>query len=233
MFIPRLRYPASALAGKHRLTGDDATVLRRRMFGHGLQSFDDAAQLIALNRSCPEATRDWNGWFVETIAGFVVGHVDAQGGLDDASARFLLDLWADGVISHPAELELLLHAMELAGDVPETVTVLALEQLQRALQTGSGAYARLRLAKRAGISQIDTDYLYRILRRSVQGGKVVLHPGEIAVIEAIDGLVRGESNHPAWPALVKSMAVRDKQGRVSAEHWLTLQSPAVSTRAAA
>lgn len=225
MFAPTLRYPASALAGKHRLAADDVMLLRRHMFAQGLQSFEDASQLIAVHKSAAETSREWDMWFVESIAGFIVARTDPRGALDNCNAGFLIDnLSKAGVIDTQAELELLLHAMEMAVDVPDVLTVLALDQLRLAMQTGKGVYSDRRMAKRAGISQCDIDFIYRILRGSVHNGKMVLYPSEIAVIEAIDAIVSGEINHPAWYYLIKSISVRDQDGHASAEPWLKMVS---------
>jgi hypothetical protein len=225
MFARTLTYPASAIAGKHRLTADDVMLLRRHMFPQGLQFLDDAAQLIAVHKSAAETTREWDTWFVEAVAAFVVTRTDPRDALDTSNAGFLIEnLSKGGVIETQAELELLLHAMEMAVDVPDVLTVLALDQLRLAMQTGKGVYSDRRMAKRAGISQCDIDFIYRILRGSVHNGKMVLYPSEIAVIEAIDAIVRDEINHPAWYYLIKSIAVRDQDGHASAEPWLKMVS---------
>jgi hypothetical protein len=218
MFECSLKYPASAIAGKHRLTAEDALLLRRHMFPRGVVSIDEASQLVRVHTSAGETSREWDLWFVETLAIFMVMRIDPRGALDVANADFMIGALSQaGVVRSAAELELLLHCMEMAVDVPDVLTVLALDQLRLAILTGNGAYAQQRLAKRPGISQGDIDFIYRILR-----GSVVLYPSEITVIEAIDAIVRGDANHPAWASLVKSIALRDIDGRVSAEPWLNM-----------
>ncbi|MBB1247853.1 hypothetical protein [Rhizobium sp. G21] len=66
-----LRYPASALAGKPRLTRDDVQMLRRWMFPAGLQSETDAWRILLIHRSAQEKSLDWSRWFVEVMAGFL------------------------------------------------------------------------------------------------------------------------------------------------------------------
>lgn len=225
MFDTTLRYPASVIAGKYRLTADDVMLLRRHMFPRGLRSLDDAAQLIVVHKSATETSHEWDNWLIESVAAFIVARTDPLGSLDISNARFMIEMLSkDGVISTSAELELLLHAMEMAVDVPDILTVLALNQLRLALQTGEGVYCGLRIARRMGIGQCDIDFIYRILRGSVHNGKLVLYPSEIAVIEAIDSIVRDDTNHPAWYYLMKSIAVRDQNGHVSAEPWLKMVS---------
>jgi hypothetical protein len=223
MSATHLSYPASVMAGKHRLTADDVLLLRKHMFPLGLTSQDDASQLFTVHRTAVETSAEWDSWFVESIAAFIVARSEPQGSLDRANAEFIIDrLAANGIIDSEAELELLLHAMEMAVDVPDALTVLALEQLHIGLKSGKGIYADQRMAKRAGISQCDIDFVYRILRGSVHNGKMVLYPSEIEVIEAIDAIVRDEFNHPAWGYLMKSIAACDGEGRASSAPWLRM-----------
>ena len=223
MSLSHLSYPASVIAGKACLAADDVVLLRKHMFPGGLVSTADVAELIALHKASPATTREWDRWLVETVAGFIVLQTDPRDALDDGSAHFLIEqLSVNGIVARQVELEILLHAMELALEVPEELVLLALNQLKVALQTQQGAYADGRRGKRKGISQHDIDYVYRILRGSVHNGRLVLHHSEIAALEAIDVVVHDEMNHPAWYFLIKSIAVRDEEGCASPVPWLRM-----------
>ena len=225
MSLSNLSYPASVIAGKACLDADDVVLLRKHMFPSGLVSTADAADLIAVHKASPETSPEWDRWLVETVASFIVQRNDPCGALDAGNARFLVEhLSVNGIVATPAELEILLHAMELAAEVPEELTLLALGQLKAVFHAQLGAYAAGRRAKRKGISQCDIDYVYRILRGSVRHGRLVLHLNEIAALEAIDALVCDEINHPAWHFLIKSIAVRDEEGHASPVPWLRMVS---------
>jgi hypothetical protein len=217
------RYPASAIAGKHRLTADDIILLRKHMFPSGLTSDDDVRQLLALHRSPIEKCAQWDNWFVEMITAFIVVHCYPQYSLDELNAEWLIALVSrDGVVETAAELELVLHAMEMSAFVPEVLSAFALDQLRIALERKMGAYAEQRNAKRLGIGAGDIEFIHRILRGALVAGKMILGRREIAVLDCIDTAVRGRVNHPAWSALIGSISERTPEGHATATPWLQM-----------
>jgi hypothetical protein len=219
----RLSYPASVIAGKSRLVPADILFLRKHAFPDGLISPDDAAQLLAIHQSCAEKCAEWDNWFIEMMTSFIVFHSWPQYSLDDINAAWLIAMFSrEGVIETGAELELILHVMEVSRAVPPCLSALALDQLQLALSSGEGAYAGQRQVRRAGIAREDIDYLYRILRGSTFEGKMVLSATEATVLDRIDKLVRGRTNHPAWYDLVQSIDKRDADGHATAQPWLRM-----------
>ncbi|MBL0375087.1 hypothetical protein JJB09_24030 [Rhizobium sp. KVB221] len=223
MFDPRLPYPASVVAGKNRLSADDVLLLRRHMFPMGLLTTGDAELLWTIHCASVERSCEWEAWFVEQMAEFVVVRCHPQYALDDHNAGWLLGNFAsDDAISDSVALEVCLHAMELAADVPDMLSALILDQLRLVFAGGKGAYAKGRAAKRAGIASCDIDFIYRILRGSVHKGKMLLSQREIAVLDAIDVLVQNEINHPAWADLMRSIAARDSNGHASPVPWLQM-----------
>jgi hypothetical protein len=218
------RYPASVLAGQARLTAEDIVLLRRHMFPRGLMSDADARQLLALHRSTSEKFSAWDNWFVEMMTAFIVVHSYPQHSLDELNAEWLAGLIAeDGIVATPAELEIVLHAMEMACAVPDLLSALALDQLRLALESGDGAYAAQRRTRRTGIAAEDIEFVYRILRGSLYDGKMLLSGREVAVLDRIDALVGDTFNHPAWHDLISSISVRTVEGQASARPWLRMQ----------
>lgn len=218
------RYPASSIAGKSWLTADDILLLRKHMFPQGLVSPADAAQLVALHRLGGEKCGEWRDWFVEMMTAFIVVHSWPQYSLDDLNAEWLIAMFSrNGMVETEAELEVILHAMEMACAVPDILSAFALDQMRVALATNTGAYAQQRGAKRTGIAACDIEYIYRILRGSLSEGKMVLSAREVAVLDRIDALVRNDVNHPAWDDLVRSISKRTREGHASAVPWLQMQ----------
>lgn len=218
------RYPASVIAGKFRLAAEDILLLRKHMFPRGVTSVDDAEQLLALHRGAQEKCGEWGNWFVETMAAFIVSRLRDQHSHGDANVGWLIDLVSrNGRIGTAAELELMLHVMEMAAAVPDALPAFALDQLRIALQTGTGAYAAMRHGKRAGIAAEDIEFVYRILRGSLSAGRLVLSKREAAVVDRIGALVHSRANHPAWTALINSVALRKPGGQVTADPWLHVQ----------
>jgi hypothetical protein len=219
-----LRYPAAIMAGKPRLDAEDILLLRKHMFPRGLTSAEDARQLLALHRAPAEKCAAWDNWFVEMMTAFIVVHSYPQYSLDELNAEWLVaTIAADGVVQTPAELEIVLHAMEMACAVPDLLSALALDQLRLALGTGAGAYASRRNAGRSGIAAQDIEFIYRILRGSLFDGKMLLSRREVAVLDRIDALVADTFNHPAWFDLMVSISVRTAEGEASPGPWLRMQ----------
>lgn len=218
-----LRYPASVVAGGHRFTAGDILLLRKHMFPRGLTSADDAEQLLTLHRCPVEKCPEWDNWFIETMTAYVVVHCYPQYSLDELNAEWLIALLAqDGVVQSAAELEVVLHAMEMACAVPDILSSFALDQLRLALQGRKGAYSDSRAVKRSGIASQDIEFIYRILRGSLFSGKMVLSAMEVAVLDRIDALARGKVNDPSWGDLMRSISVRTPEGHATATPWLQM-----------
>lgn len=219
------RYPASAIAGKHRFTAEDILVLRKHMFPMGLISADDAEQLLALHRCAADKCPEWDIWFIETMAAYIVVHCYPRYSLDELNAEWLIALLApDGVVRSIAELEVVLHAMEMASAVPDILSCFVLGQLQQALRGGQGAYAQSRIVKRSGIAPQDIEFIYRILRGSLFAGKMVLSKAEVSMLDRIDAVVTGKVNDPSWKVLMRSLSVRTPEGHATATPWLQMQA---------
>lgn len=222
-----LRYPASALAGKQRLTQDDALMLRRWMFPSGLLTEADAWQALAVHRSAPEKTPEWARWFVEAMADFVVNSSYPRRCVDAERADCLLTMIApDGVVRDGDELELLLHVMELCRCCPDCLPALALDQLRLALDGGEAAYAAGRSGKRAGIGAEDLDYVYRIVRDRLDRGRLSLTQREADALLRIERMVRDRVNHPGWRRLIDSVTVIENAGPSAG--WLRVGADAFS-----
>ncbi|WP_137156048.1 hypothetical protein [Rhizobium sp. FKL33] len=219
-----LRYPASARAGKQRLTQDDAAVLRRWMFPSGVVTEADAWQLLGLHRSAAEKSLEWSRWFVEAMADFFVNARYPRPFVDADRADCLMAMIApEGVIADDDELELLLHVMELSRGCPDCLPALALDQLRLALDCGEGAYAGQRSSKRAGLSIEDLDYVYRIVRDRLDRGRLSVTLREAEALRRIDTVVRDRINHPGWRSLIGSVTVTAAAGSI-ADGWLRLKS---------
>jgi hypothetical protein len=217
------RYPASAIAAKHRFAVDDILFLRKHMFPGGLATAEDAEQLLALHRCPAEKCTGWDDWFIETMVAYIVVHCYPKNSLDELNAEWLIALLApQGVARSAVELEIVLHAMELACAVPDTLSAFALDQLRITLERAEGAYAQRRIVKRSGIARQDIEFVYRILRGALFAGKIVLSAAEVAVLDRIDAMVRGKVNDPAWSALMGSLSIRTPEGHAVPAPWLIM-----------
>ena len=101
----RLAFPACVIAGKHRLTAEDIVLLRKHTFPEGIRTSDHVVVMLALNSSCPEKCAEWNTFFIEQLAGFIVDYTYPQGSLDEINVAWIMRMFTtDGVVNSALEL---------------------------------------------------------------------------------------------------------------------------------
>jgi hypothetical protein len=202
----RFSFPASIIAGKACIERHDVLILRRYGFAEGIRRYDDARRMLALDAMCPAHCDEWKAYFVETLSAFIVDIAPPCGELDHLKSAWLIrNLGVDGVIEHGLRLELLLHAIERAGRCPDLLSAFALDQLRLACSRApAGAYYAERPG-RAGITDHDLDYVWRILRSAVDRGRLLPPPFTASILRAIDDLVRLHDNHAGWAEIIGHM----------------------------
>ncbi|MBB3159683.1 hypothetical protein E0I74_25980 [Rhizobium laguerreae] len=206
----RLAFPACVVAGKHRLTAEDIVLLRKHSFPEGIRTSDDVVAMLALNNSCPEKCADWNAFFVEQLAGFIVHYTYPQGSLDEINVAWIMRMFTtDGVVNSALELELILHVMEISADVPVELRALALDQLRLAITDNIGGYKLSRAIDRRGITRQDIDYAMRIFRSVAEGGTIPVSSVEYGVLQQIEQATLRGANHPHWAAIMAAVELRD------------------------
>ncbi|MFW8645156.1 hypothetical protein EHI47_05950 [Rhizobium leguminosarum] len=205
----RLAFPACVVAGKHRLTAEDIVLLRKHSFPEGIRTSDDVVAMLALNNSCPEKCADWNAFFVEQLAGFIVHYTYPQGSLDEINVAWIMRMFTtDGVVNSALELELILHVMEISADVPVELRALALDQLRLAITDNIGGYKLSRAIDRRGISRQDVDYAMRIFRSVAEGGIIPVSSVEYGVLQQIEQATLSGANHPHWAGIMAAVELR-------------------------
>lgn len=206
----RLAFPACVVAGKHRLTAEDIVLLRKHSFPEGIRTSDDVVAMLALNNSCPEKCADWNAFFVEQLAGFIVHYTYPQGSLDEINVAWIMRMFTtDGVVNSALELELILHVMEISADVPVELRALALDQLRLAITDNIGGYKLSRAIDRRGITRQDIDYAMRIFRSVAEGGTIPVSSVEYGVLQQIEQATLRGANHPQWAGIMAAVELRD------------------------
>jgi hypothetical protein len=222
----RLSFPACVIAGKDRIERHDVLILRKYALADGVRTYDDALLLLAVDEMCPEHCDDWRVYFVEQLAAFIVHVAPPRGRLDPLKSAWLMQALArDGIIENPLCLEVLLHAMECAGDCPGMLTSFALDQLRLALaEPPAGAQAAKRPSERA-ITARDMSYLWRILRRNVSEGRLQISPLEASILNAIDDLADHRRTHPRWSELIADLDdCGGPENRAPARAWLRMDA---------
>ncbi|KQV81582.1 hypothetical protein [Rhizobium sp. Root1220] len=219
----RLAFPACVIAGKHRLAVDDIGLLRKHTFPEGIRTSDDVIVMLALNNSCPEKCPEWDSFFVEQLAGFVVNYTYPQGSLDEINAAWLMRMVStDGVVNSVLELELVLHVMEISACVPDELRAFALDQLRLALSEKVGGYNHSRAVDRKGITRQDIDYVMRVLRGLCDAGVVNTPPLTWGVLMRIGEETLPTANHPRWADILAGLRLIDYAETPRRSRWLRI-----------
>jgi hypothetical protein len=219
----RLAFPACVIAGKHRLAVEDISLLRKHSFPDGIRTPDDVVVMLALNNSCRQKCPEWNSYFVEQLAAFIVHYSYPQGSLDEINVAWLMRMVAtDGVVNSPLELELVLHVMEISAHVPDELRAFALDQLRFAIAENVGAYHLDRPLSRKGITRQDIDYIMRILRNVSDGGVITVQPLTWGVMMRIGEETLPASNHPRWAAITAALRLVEYAETPRRSRWLRI-----------
>jgi len=218
----RLPFPPCVIAAKHRLAADDIGLLRKHSFPDGVRTSDDVVVMLALNNSCPEKCQEWNAFFVENLAGFIVNYTYPQGSLDAINVAWIMRMFAtDGVVNSALELELVLHIMEISSHVPDELRAFALDQLRLAITDNVGGYKLSRAVDRKGITRQDIDFVMRVLRNVSEGGVIPVSPVTHGVLRRIETETLPASNHPRWVEIMRALELRDYH-QPRASRWLRI-----------
>lgn len=218
----RFSFPACVVAGKGRIDRHDVLILRKYAFAEGVTNYDSARLMLALDDMCAMRCKEWDLYLVESLTAFLIDRTPPYGRIDEIKAAWLIrSLGLDGTVERPVQLELLLHILECASNHSPLLAAFALDQLSIAISDSpSGACHRMRPAQ-AEITAFDLDYIWRILRQSVQDGRLHLSQLESSVLHTIHNRVRGCDNHSGWNELMDHIAAAERPAiRLRSEPWL-------------
>jgi hypothetical protein len=130
---------ARQAAADRAITAEEIVALRGSAWADGAMSADEAEAVFALNDALAEPTAEWSDFFVEAIGEFVVNGTAPKGYVSDDNAAWLIArIDRDGVLQGMTELELLVRVLERGLNAPDRLKAYVLDQLERAVLTGSG-----------------------------------------------------------------------------------------------
>lgn len=216
----RFPFPASVIAGKGAITPDDVGLMRRHLWPEGIGSRNEASTAIALDDACAQRCPEWTTFLVESVAAFVVWKESPGGQVSGQTAGWLLERLSDqGAIRSEAGMDILLHVLDLADGVPNFLSALALNQIRLALlPEPRGAYAERR-GGGSTVTKRDLALIWRILRVTVDRGRLYLSQPERLVLLDIDRL--SERHHPGWRETVMLAQPVSHRNAVDSRTWLS------------
>lgn len=181
----------SSLDGKAELTAEDAVALRPILYGQGL-SLDQAAAdaLFQLNADAGRLAPEWCALFIEAVTDFVVRQQDPPGYVDEAKAGWLIDSISRWGRIRGDEVELLIHVLEEADQVPERLSAFVL--------SGVKTLTLHRLAKSGAVAPLDIERLRRVVFAKGGEGNIAVTRPEAEVLFDINDAMAGAPANPAW-----------------------------------
>ncbi len=210
--IPAIRGPAPMsihfaeiarqAAADGAITPEEILALRRDGWGDGRILPEEADAIFAINDALAERPAQWCDFFVEAIGEYVLNTWEPHGYVTAEQADWLIGkVSADGQLDSLVELELLLRVLERASNVPDKLKAFVLDQIERAVMTGTGP-------TRDGGELSDTcitEGECRVLRRAIfaAGGDrpAAVSKREAEMLYRIKDATLKADNSPEWKRL--------------------------------
>lgn len=194
--------PLADLVRKNRIDEDDVALLRRTVFSDGIVNSEEATSLLALNQSCQQKSEAWDTFFVEALSDYLVFQSEPRGYVSQANADAIMKaIYADEIICHRTELELLLNVLQKATSVPSSLAAFALRQVAHAVLRGEGAMARGRQLCPGVVTAGDVENLRTILYAAGSEDSIAISRDEANVLFDINDATSAADNDPAWRQL--------------------------------
>jgi predicted lipid carrier protein YhbT len=194
-----INHVTNEILARGEITDSDLLALRRAFYGDGLISQDEATTLFEINDRAKISAEGWKWFFIEAMSDFLVFQMEPEGYVDEANAQWLIKhIEADGVVTTATELELLIHVMEHAESVPESLSQFALTQVKNTILKGHGATRNGEALEPGRVVAADIDMLRRILYAYGGGGNIGITKAEAEVLFDINDATAGAANDPAW-----------------------------------
>jgi hypothetical protein len=213
---------ARQAAADGAITPEEILALRRDGWGDGHISPEEADAIFAINDALIERSGEWCDFFVEAIGEYVLNVWEPKGYVTDEQAAWLIrKAGNDGKLDSMVELEVLLRLLERAANVPDPLKAFALEQIERAVTTGSGSTRDGGSLTEAGVSEAEC----RALRRAIfaVGGDRPAAVGrrEAEMLFRIKDAALRADNAAEWKRLFVQGVANYLMGYVSADSQLS------------
>lgn len=193
---------AEALKAGAAISAEDVLLARRRAWGDGAISPEEAVAIFELNRLASDPPPEWVDFFVEAMTEYVVNRQPPRGYVDDANASWLIaQIDRDGRVDTMAELELLVKVHETAVNAPATLKVYALCQIEAAVLTGEGPTRRGGAIRPGIIDEAEVELLRRLVFAAGGDGAAIVTRDEAEMLWRLKDATLGAENAPGWSRL--------------------------------
>lgn len=193
---------AEAAAADGQITADDLLSLRREGWGDGIITRAEAEALFALNSALQDRTAEWTDFFVEAIGEFVLNGTPPRLQCSLEEAEWLIgQIDHDGRVESMAELEALVRILERAENTPDRLKNYALEQVERAVLTGTGPTRCGGELSATHISAAECRIVRRVIFASGGHGPAAVTRYDAEMLFRLKDATLAEENADAWDDL--------------------------------
>lgn len=114
----RLSFPACVIAGKQRLDHHDVVLLQTYGLPHGVCTHEDAMTLLVLNGCCPDKCAEWQSYFIDSMACYILRKQPPENRIDRYKLQWLINTFTtDGKANSPIEQRLLQQISMMMADL--------------------------------------------------------------------------------------------------------------------
>jgi len=193
---------AAQVAADGLVTDEEILALRRLGWGDGHIHADEAEAIFDINHQIREPGNQWVDFFVEALSTFVRNGSEPRGYVSDDEAAWLINaIDQDGRLETMAELELLIHVVDRAQNVPERLKQYALKQIEQAVLKGTGPTRCGGELSETHISEAECKILRRLIFASGGHGPAAVSRFEAEMLFRLKDASLGHGNAPEWQQL--------------------------------
>jgi hypothetical protein len=207
---------ARQAAADRAITAEEILALRPAGWADGALAPDEAEAVFALNDALPEPTAQWSDFFVEAIGEFVINGTDPRGYVSEDNATWLIArIGRDGALQGMTELELLVRVLERSQNVPERLKIYVLEQVERAVLTGTGPTRRGGELSPGHVNAAEALILRRVLFAPAGDGPAAVSCAEAELLFRLKDATLEAANALEWKQMFVQGVANYLQGVAS------------------
>jgi len=229
---------AERAAAAGEVTSEHILALRREGWGDGIITRAEAEALFALNNSLAERSAQWTDFFVEAIGEFVLNGTPPRLQCSEAEAAWLIgQIDHDGMVESMAELEAMVRILERAENTPDRLKNYVLDQVERAVLTGTGPTRCGGDLSATHITAAECRIIRRVIFAAGGHGPAAVTRFDAEMLFRLKDETLAEENSPEWDELfidgvanyLKGFTLQNAQ--VSHERRLELEAFIADNRA--
>ena len=218
---------ARQAAADRAISSEEILALRRSGWGDGAMKAEEVEAIFVLNDALTEPSEDWSDFFVEAIGEFVVNGTEPRGYVSEDNAAWLVArIDRDGALQGMTELELLVRVLERAINAPDRLKAYALEQVERAVLTGSGPTRRGGEPSPGHVNTAEVTILRRVLFAPAGDGPAAVSCTEAELLFRLKDATLGAANALEWKQMFVQGVANYLQGVASRSAQLSRERAA-------